>query len=313
MLSNNNSLLNKSILKQSAENDTITNTTSSSSSASSKSVSFNNTYYISAIPARPQHQQESKPGTLKNYESMYKEYLKSVQIKAVPPPDPSTTTASGIMNGSTITNQHQSISIVSAMSQVEDDDDDMEVEMLDEDIPKRKRGRPKGSGRVKPGPKKRGWPLGVPRKPHLHAGYVKKPQPPPALPARLLTTGTPSPKGKRGRPRKIIAFSFQTIVSDIKTVALPSDLWSAHVSVTAKKSQVCFTRVVQAISNTVPVECDRSVKFNGSVNYLVRINNRDVELLAAPPTVNSIRDVEILLDIVNDIGINDPVLEYLNR
>ncbi|GLV27158.1 uncharacterized protein CBL_21190, partial [Carabus blaptoides fortunei] len=268
----------------------------------------NNRQYDEIVIDGKVHQQESKPGTLKNYESMYKEYLKSVQIKAVPPPDPSTTTASGIMNGSTITNQHQSISIVSAMSQVEDDDDDME--MLDEDIPKRKRGRPKGSGRVKPGPKKRGWPLGVPRKPHLHAGYVKKP--PPVLPARLLTTGTPSPKGKRGRPRKIIAFSFQTIVSDIKTVALPSDLWSAHVSVTAKKSQVCFTRVVQAISNTVPVECDRSVKFNGSVNYLVRINNRDVELLAAPPTVNSIRDVEILLDIVNDIGINDPVLEYFS-
>lgn len=297
-----NSQLNKSILKQSAENGSNT----------SKSVSFNNTYYISAIPARPQHQQDTKPGTLKNYESMYKEYLKSVQIKAVPPPDPSTL-ASGTMNGSAASSQ-QSISIVSAMSQVEDDEDDMEVEMLDEDMPKRKRGRPKGSGRgPRPAPRKRGWPLGVPRKPHLHAGYVKKP-PAPVVPPRILATaGTPSPKGKRGRPRKIIAFGFQTIVSDIKTVALPSDLWSAHVSVTAKKSQVCFTRVVQAISNTVPVECDRSVKFNGSVNYLVRINNRDVELLAAPPTVTSIRDVEILLDIVNDIGLNDPVLEYLNR
>lgn len=165
--------------------------------------------------------------------------------------------------------------------------------------PKRKRGRPR---KTHPDPD-------PPFSPFNNSAKKKTylPQKRPAV------TDPNEPKRKRGRPRKKIEFGFHNISSDINSISLPSDMWSAHVSVTYKRSQVCFTRVVQAVSDSVPVECDRSVKFIGGKNYYVKMNNRLVELVGAPKTVESLKEVEILLEIVNDLNINDPVLRYYVR
>lgn len=167
-------------------------------------------------------------------------------------------------------------------------------------FPKRKRGRPK---KINPDP------------PFTPSTANKRPYPvvQKKIANQSPVTDSGEPRRKRGRPRKKVEFGFHSIVSEIKTILLPSDLWSAHVSVTSKRSQVCFTRIVQPVSDNIPVECDRSVKFNGSNSYSVKINNRSVELIAAPKTVNSLNDIEILLQIVHDIDINDPVLRYLPR
>lgn len=162
-------------------------------------------------------------------------------------------------------------------------------------VVKRKRGRPK-----KNNPDPPFNPFAPPRKKQV---IQKKPIP---------TTINDGPKRKRGRPRKKPIFGFQQIVAEIKTISLPSDLWSAHVSVTSKRSLVCFTRIVQPVSETVPVECDRNVKFNGDVTYSIRMNNRCACLIGSP-VVSCVKDIEILLQIVNDININDPVLRYQQR
>lgn len=163
-------------------------------------------------------------------------------------------------------------------------------------IVKRKRGRPRKNNPDPP------FNPTTPLKKKNYYTPVKKP---------VANTG--EVKRKRGRPRKVVAFGFPTIVSEIKTIILPSDFWSGHVSVTSKRSQVCFTRIVQPIDDNIPVELDRSVKFNDSLNYFVKINNRNVELLAAPKEIKSIKDVEILLQIVNDINTSDnAVLRYMN-
>lgn len=331
-LMHSNDELNKSIIK-SKENGRQ----SPVSAAAGKTVSFNNTYYITPIP--PRHSSLTPPQQ-NSYENTFKEYLKKMNG-----PEPQKTVSVTETNtGGTSTPETlpttpeltstQPSTLQSTLGTPEtpsnpnttdhqeklpedDNEDDMEVEMLEDEPPRRGRGRPRGSGRLKQyvprppprdpntPPKRRGWPLGLSRKKFTTYKNVHRPYGEPSPPQ--------GPRRGPGRPRKIIAFGFQTIVTDIKSVNLPSELWSAHVSVTSKRSQVCFTRVVQNKSNAIPVECDRSVKFNGTVKYLVRINNRDVALIAAPPAVNSLRDIEVLLNIVNDIPQNDPVLEYFNR
>lgn len=172
---------------------------------------------------------------------------------------------------------------------------EIEKDVRIEEPPKRKRGRPRKS-HLDPDPPFS--PFSTPKKKAII--IQKKPTP-----------VTNEPKRKRGRPRKKVEFGFHTIVSEINTIALPSDLWSAHVSVSSRNSQVTFTRVVQAVSDCVPVECDRSVKFLGGKNYHVKMNNRAVEFIGSPKTVESLNEIEILLQIVNDITINDQVVRYI--
>lgn len=306
MLSNDE--LQKSVVTQSPSNGCPT-----------KTVTYSKTHSTTISP-RPVL---SNPPAKSSYESMFKEYLKKMNGASTPkattdssPPQTPPATATSIPGPLPVAPGHETDEDDPLQQEIkqepEDEEDEaMEVETLDDEPPKRKRGRPRGSGRLKnyytvpirdyeppkPAPvtpRRRGWPLGLSRK-------------------KYVTYKTPSPPKKRGpgRPRKIVAFGYHTILSEIKTVCLPSEMWSANVSVTAKKSHVSFKRTVEGDGNNL--ECDRCVNFNGTVNYVVCINNKEVSLLAAPICVSSISDVEILLQIVDEIGIEDPILEYFSR
>lgn len=303
MLSNDE--LQKSVVTQSPSNGCPT-----------KTVTYSKTHSTTISP-RPVL---NNPPAKTSYESMFKEYLKKMNGATSPkpiadssPPSTPTTTATSIPGPSPVAPSHETDAEEPLQQEIkheEEEDEAMEVEMLDDEPPKRKRGRPRGSGRLKnyytvqtrdyeppkPAPvtpRRRGWPLGLSRK-------------------KYVTYKTPSPKKRGpGRPRKIIAFGYHSILSEMKTVCLPSEMWSANVSVMAKKSHVSFKRTVDGDANNL--ECDRCVNFNGTANYVVLINNREVSLLAAPTSVSSIPDVEILLQIIDEIDIEDPILEYFNR
>lgn len=203
-------------------------------------------------------------------------------------------------------NDNSEVQVIKIEVISENDEPINQIEYLKfEEIPKRKRGRPRKNNSDPDPPFS---PFTTPKK----KPYVT-PKKPYITPKKPAFTDPNEPKRKRGRPRKKLEFGFHSIVSDINSITLPSDLWSAHVSVTSKRSQVCFTRIVQAVSDSVPVECDRSVKFIGGKNFYIKMNNRLVELVGAPKTVESLKDVEVLLEIVNELNINDPVLRYYVR
>lgn len=168
-------------------------------------------------------------------------------------------------------------------------------EFLVAQTPKRKRGRPR-KNHLDPDPPFS--PFGTPK---------KKPCIPPKKPTAFDSS---EPKRKRGRPRKNKEFGYHNICNDVDSIALPSELWSASVSAGTKKSQVTFMRIVE---DAVSIRCDRSVKFIGGKNYYVKMNKRFVELVGAPKTVESLKEIEVLLGIVNDLNMNDPILRYYVR
>lgn len=157
------------------------------------------------------------------------------------------------------------------------------------EIPKKKRGRPK---------KKR-----EPDPPYCPFSAKKKPK------KALKKSDENEPKRNRGRPKNIpVKFGFQSIIGELNSIKLPSKAWCVRASITSEENRICFLKPSKNISVSVPAKCDKSVKLIGNMNYFVTMDNRLVELIAAPKTVGSSNDIEILLDIVENIKMPDPMV-----
>lgn len=98
-------------------------------------------------------------------------------------------------------------------------------------------------------------------------------------------------------------YDFNILVKDVKTMKLPSPEW--RIKIMIKK------QAITGIVFTDKKESERSVTFSSKLDtYKISIDKKTVILLGSPPTINSIQDVESLLEIMEHISSDDPMLLY---
>lgn len=97
-------------------------------------------------------------------------------------------------------------------------------------------------------------------------------------------------------------FSFKRIVKNIRSVRLPNKSWQVKLGLSEsnKVIQVTCTDVVK--KRNVQLSCFKS-------GYELIFDGKHFTLVGAPEVVDSLQDLSVLLNIVNNIGMDDPVLE----
>lgn len=98
-------------------------------------------------------------------------------------------------------------------------------------------------------------------------------------------------------------YKFQKLVTDVKNMNLPTVTWKIKVIIRQNK--------ISAISFTNKQTLERSVTFASETErYRIVIDNKSALLLGSPKTIDSPEDIEILLDILENIDANSPVILF---
>ncbi|CAH0560329.1 unnamed protein product [Brassicogethes aeneus] len=101
----------------------------------------------------------------------------------------------------------------------------------------------------------------------------------------------------------MLNYDFNKLVKDVKTMKLPAPEWRIKIMVKKK--------AITGIVFTDKKELERCVTFSlKSANYKIMIDNKPVLLMGAPITINSVAELEVLLDIVASIPCDDQMLMY---
>lgn len=149
--------------------------------------------------------------------------------------------------------------------------------------------------------------------------------------------------------KSVLAMSLLELGNDIKKVALPSDKWSYTISLLQKKGtanrstgaaavaalpgELVYTGEVQDTKinpddrhlyvptnimfrrkNQVPslrMQFDRALILKNNMFY-INIEGKNVKLLAAPMALQSLAEIETLLQIVNEVSLVSPLVEQTN-
>lgn len=98
-------------------------------------------------------------------------------------------------------------------------------------------------------------------------------------------------------------YKFQKLVTDVKNMNLPSVRWKIKVIIRQNK--------ISAITFTNKQELERSVTFASEKDkYKLLIDNKSAYLLGSPETIDSPEDIEILLEILEQLDSDSPIILY---
>lgn len=123
---------------------------------------------------------------------------------------------------------------------------------------------------------------------------AKKPKVLPNLPEVTLMKVAPKKK----------QLNFDDLMSNLTKIKLPSALWKVRICAGNNPFSIVEFHEKEKLL--------RSVKFcKEDFQYKIWFNNVPVELLGAPQHVQSLEDVSALLNIVNTLIKNDPIVNYL--
>lgn len=100
-------------------------------------------------------------------------------------------------------------------------------------------------------------------------------------------------------------FAFRKIVKNIKSVKLPTKNWQVKLGLSETNKVIQVTCTDTAKNRNVQLSCFKS-------GYELIFNGKLLKLLGAPDVVDSLQDLSILLNIVNNIRNDDPILELKN-
>lgn len=115
-----------------------------------------------------------------------------------------------------------------------------------------------------------------------------------------VTTGVGGEVPKSGR----LNYAFNELLKDVRTIQLPPN-WKIKIIV--RKQQK-----ISSIVFTNKENRERCIGFyRDKKHYELKIDNRPAVLLAAPFTIDSRTDLEILLDIVHSINSGSDMIYYL--
>ncbi|XP_045481059.1 uncharacterized protein LOC123685415 [Harmonia axyridis] len=111
------------------------------------------------------------------------------------------------------------------------------------------------------------------------------------------------PKPKQPEPRKL-GYQFDNLVAEVKHMKLPNPNWKIKIMVHKQEMvSVSFTKKL------VP---EKVVTVNAkSLVCDITIDAKKIVLLGSPIFIHSIKDLEIMLDIVDDIEPNSPMINYI--
>lgn len=100
-----------------------------------------------------------------------------------------------------------------------------------------------------------------------------------------------------------LKYKFQTLVTDMRTLKLPSPTWKIKVIVRQNN--------VSGVTVTNKAELERSLSFYADRNdYCIKIDNKFAYLLGSPGELCSKNDIEILLDIIEGIDPKNPMILF---
>lgn len=104
-------------------------------------------------------------------------------------------------------------------------------------------------------------------------------------------------------PEGRLNFKFEKLITDVKNIKLPSDMWKIKVIIKQNK--------ISAITFTNKQELERSVTFSLRTDrYKLLINNKVSHLLASPETIDTSEDIEVLLEIIEHLDAESPIIFY---
>ncbi|XP_044749144.1 uncharacterized protein LOC123309908 [Coccinella septempunctata] len=110
------------------------------------------------------------------------------------------------------------------------------------------------------------------------------------------------PKPKQPELRKL-GYQFENLVAEVKHMKLPNPDWKIKIMV-HKQEMV-------SVSFTKKLSPEKVVTVNAkSLVCEITIDGKKVVLLGSPLYIHSIKDLEIMLDIVNDVEPNSPMISY---
>ncbi|XP_018327384.1 uncharacterized protein LOC108738456 isoform X2 [Agrilus planipennis] len=111
--------------------------------------------------------------------------------------------------------------------------------------------------------------------------------------------------GRPGRKRILKNnLGFEKLMHQLKLIRLPAPNWKIKIFVTRDQqiSEITF-------ANKLPNE--RCVKFSrSSITYVITFNSQVVTLVGAPSSIDSPSDITRLLEILNTLDDDDPLIEY---
>lgn len=103
-----------------------------------------------------------------------------------------------------------------------------------------------------------------------------------------------------------ISIKFTELLKEIQKVSLPSSTWKIKIILYNQQiSQIVFSNKLS------PERCVNV--YRNSKYYDISFDKAFVMLLGAPPCVNSLEDLNFLLQTVHAIDENDPVLQYTHK
>ncbi|KAK9875819.1 hypothetical protein WA026_009606 [Henosepilachna vigintioctopunctata] len=111
------------------------------------------------------------------------------------------------------------------------------------------------------------------------------------------------PKSKAVEPRKL-AYQFENLVSEVKHMKLPSSEWKIKIMVHKQEMVSVSFNKKQTPEKSVSVNAKSSV-------CDIFINSKKLILMGSPIYIYSIKDLEVLLDIVNDVDPESSLVQYL--
>lgn len=100
---------------------------------------------------------------------------------------------------------------------------------------------------------------------------------------------------------RTLAYSFDSLVKDVRHMKLPNLEWKIKIMVHKQE--------IVSVSIMKKGDIERSVNvFSKNLTFELVIGSRKVLLLGSPVTINSIKDLEVLLDILNEIPSDSSLL-----
>lgn len=151
-------------------------------------------------------------------------------------------------------------------------------------------------------------PAKVPLKTYMEKKSVKKNISPEAIKKRdttryyLVESEGVSNRTKTSKANNV---DFNKLVRTLKSVKLPAANWKIRIVVSR-------TQTITEVTFTNKEVNERCVKFSRFfTGYVLTFGKSVVQLIGAPNKITSYEDVTTLLDIVHNLALSDPVLQYV--
>lgn len=110
----------------------------------------------------------------------------------------------------------------------------------------------------------------------------------------------------RTKSPKTSDVDFNKLVRTLKSVKLPASNWKIRIVVSRQQTITEVTFTNKEVN-------ERCVKFSRVfTGYVITFGKSVVKLVGAPNKISSFNDVTILLDIIHNLSLSDPILQYVS-